>query len=98
MKHILVIFYIVYFVLFEGSRFLFVLPGISELCIKGISEPHDMLRFVKLRITLVETFQLKDYTKLLFCSVVSIFDINSNLLLFFACSFTTTFTDTPVKI
>jgi hypothetical protein len=65
MKYILIIFYIVYFVLLGGPRFLFVLQGISELCIKSIFEPRDTLHFVKPQLNLVETFQLKDYTKLL---------------------------------
>jgi len=65
MKRNLLISYIIYFVLFGGPRFLFVFPRISELYIKSIFEPHDMLHFMKLQFTLVEMLQLKYYTKLL---------------------------------
>jgi len=43
--------------------FLFVLQGISEMCIKSIFEPRDMFHCTKLQFTIVETFQVKDYTK-----------------------------------
>ena len=94
----LLISYIIYSMLFGSSRFLIVLPGISELWIKSIFEPHDILHHMKLQFTIVETFRLKHYTKLLFCFCFLQFRLKSYPVIALGVLMHTTCTVTSVNM